>query len=494
MVSHSSVVVNHQVMLAGSRGHSAVATYRLDYIRTRLGVDMAPTSDDEWHQQLRGRKDALGYAAHRTGAQFEEGKSYALFDSGGAADYKRTKEELLANQGSIITSVLSVRREDAEALGMQTKQDFSRFIRAYWPAHLEQMCGIQPHDVRYVCAFHTNSDANFHAHIISWSASGNFNSLIPKKKLEAARQDLVYKALAPVRQQLGIQRTQERDELVAAIRDSALSVELRSKAVQTAALLPETGSLKYGCLAMNHPEVRAQVDALVAERLAASPALEEKLQSCLRAARECVALRGGSADVYYAAYEDELRVRLGNAQIAQLKRIAGITEETAVRPAVKVDLPEGDRIVLPSDRRREEVVARDLMSSLKEADKQALTRLALSEGTPSDDLVESVARLPSVSFYAREAGFSAGDTIGMVAGGLGGLGSAARTIRRVLDDSPKGVDEDAAEISLRLCFASCKLLAQHIVGAVSAPSMKQASPHVQRQSSAVRLERQAHGA
>ena len=151
---HASVVVNHRVALPGTRAHGAIGTHRLGYIRTRAGAVREPTEDD-----ARRMRDALGYISHREGAVLEEGRNHALFDASGVADYREAKAAIASAKGAILTSVVSVRREDAAELRLQTKQDFERFLRAHWADHLERMGVGGPHDVER----HSTRSADGHA-------------------------------------------------------------------------------------------------------------------------------------------------------------------------------------------------------------------------------------------------------------------------------------------------------------------------------------------
>ena len=100
---------------------------------------------------------------------------------------------------------------------------------------------MEPQDIRWVGAFHTNSEKNFHVHVISWDDSGRFDSLIPKVELENARQELVARATAPARQKINNARMQAREGLAADIGNNELTEVQRRKMRQIIDRLPERG-------------------------------------------------------------------------------------------------------------------------------------------------------------------------------------------------------------------------------------------------------------
>ena len=335
-MKHDSVIINHRVALPGTSAHRSTFGHILRYIATRQGVDLEPTQDDI----LRFEADkALGYIAHRPGAVPEPGMDCALFDQIGIADLKGIREELSGNPGAVIQSVVAVRREDAAELGLQGKQDFERLLRAEWAKHIVQMGIMRRQDIRWVAAFHENSPRNWHAHVITWDASGRFGSLIPKRKLEAARRDLVYRVMEPARQRVSLVKGQARDDLVRAIGARPLSREDRRIAREVVRALPKRGSLMYANLKRSAPEAVARVDALVAKRIAEDPALGRALAAYRSAASRNADLKGlkeAARTSYLAAAEEDLASRLGNAQIRQIRDMVSEPSLDPVEAAVTV--------------------------------------------------------------------------------------------------------------------------------------------------------------
>lgn len=469
MASHTSVIVNHRVALPGANAHGAVATHRLDYVRTRLGAVREPTDDDILRQKVAEREAALGYISHRKGAVLDEGGNCALFDAGGVADYRMAKAELMAAKGAILTSVVTVRREDAEELGLQTKQDFERFLRANWQEHLEQMGIMEPQDIRWVGAFHTNSDKNFHVHVISWDDSGRFGSLIPKAELENARQELVARATAPARQKISNARMQAREGLAADIGNNELTEYQRRKMQQIIDRLPEGGSLKYGSLAKSVSGLKAEIDELVENRIKESAKLAARVEAYKKAIEHHAnlkGLKGSERQAYEAVAMDDLRTRLGNAQLKRIKQEAGIAAEPRQRKAGGVEPPEGERVTMPKDRTREQVIAQEISSCLTGKEKEELAT-ALREGRkPSDQLTAKMAELPSSKQYAKQEGtycFGPTASIARVGAMLGNASDQAT------GNSKGDAGDDIGRLTIRLGARAACAVANQVLKAIKPP-------------------------
>lgn len=469
MVSHTSVIVNHRVALPGTSAHGAVANHRLDYVRTRLGAVREPTDDDIRRQEAAEREAALGYISRRKGAVFDEGGNCALFDASGVADYRMVKVELMAAKGAILTSVVTVRREDAEELGLQAKQDFERFLRANWQEHLEQMGIMEPQDIRWVGAFHTNSEKNFHVHVISWDDSGRFDSLIPKVELENARQELVARATAPARQKINNARMQAREGLAADIGNNELTEVQRRKMRQIIDRLPERGSLKYGSLAKSAPGLKAEIDELVENCIKESAKLAARVETYKKAI-ECHAnlkgLKGFERQAYEAAAMDDLRTRLGNAQLMRIKQEAGIVNEPSQRKAGGAELPEGERVTMPRDRKREQVIAQEISSCLTGKEKEELAT-ALREGRePAEQVTAKIAELSSLKQYAKQEGaYRAGSTALVTR-----IGATLGSVFDQATGSGKGdAGDDIGCWTIRLGARAACAVANRVLKAIKAP-------------------------
>ena len=182
-VPGSQLVVNHRVALHGSAQHAAIGGSRVLYIANREGAVALKTDDDLRIERENARMTALGYIAYRPGSIPEPNAGRALFDACGVPERARIQRELRETSSAIITSVVSVRREDAESLGLTTKQDWERLLRSQWARYVEGLGIMEPQDVRWVAAFHVNQRNNLHVHVITWDGSGRLNSLLPRRRM-----------------------------------------------------------------------------------------------------------------------------------------------------------------------------------------------------------------------------------------------------------------------------------------------------------------------
>ena len=73
----------------------------------------------------------LGYVAFRPGSVAEPNAGHALFDAHGVPVRAEIQRELKETESAIITSVVSVRREDAAELGLSYARFRRLFTRAY---------------------------------------------------------------------------------------------------------------------------------------------------------------------------------------------------------------------------------------------------------------------------------------------------------------------------------------------------------------------------
>lgn len=218
----SKIVVNHRVMLSGSAGHGAIGGNRLLYIANRPGAVIMKSEDDLRIGRENERMAKLGYIGYRPGSVAEPNHGHALFDACGVPERARIQRELKSTDSAIITSVVTVRREDAEELGLTTKQDWERLLRSQWSKYVESLGIMEPQNIRWVAAYHVNQENNLHCHVFTWDESGCYNELLSKRRMMRANDAMRAAVLKPQRDELSFARTQARDELVARIRDVAL--------------------------------------------------------------------------------------------------------------------------------------------------------------------------------------------------------------------------------------------------------------------------------
>lgn len=317
----SKVVVNHQVMLRGATSHGAVGRSRLLYIANRPGAVALKTDDDLRIERENERMAKLGYVAFRPGSVAEPNAGHALFDAHGVPVRAEIQRELKETESAIITSVVSVRREDAAELGLSTKQDWERLLRSQWPNYVESLGVMAPENVRWVAAYHIGDKSGIpHCHVFTWDASGQFDSLLPKQRMARANDDLRAFLLKPQREELSLVRAQARDELVSSMRNMQLT-DGQVRAIAQA--LPAEGSLKYAKLAKFHPDAVKPVDEAVAEALKSNAdmaAVAKRYRAAVVEHGELKGLTGDALQAHIAAADADLRTRPGKRRHRQRQK------------------------------------------------------------------------------------------------------------------------------------------------------------------------------
>lgn len=164
----------------------------LDYIRRegrwaeKSDIDREPTRDDERLMERFGPdagdgrdavSDRLDYAS-REGEYSGKGAARmtdaSLWGQRGPLSKDDVERDMRQCGGAFMDSVVSVRRGDAEALGLADKEGFQRLLRETWArqaARWQWFRGDES-DVRWCAAFHDDADASLHCHVLTWSASG----------------------------------------------------------------------------------------------------------------------------------------------------------------------------------------------------------------------------------------------------------------------------------------------------------------------------------
>ena len=315
---NSAIIVNHRVLLAGSKGHSSAGSSKILYIANRPGAVTLKTADDLRIEQENERMKLLGYTEFRPGSVSERNNGHALFDQTGIPSRSLIQDELKQTQGAVITSVVSVRREDAARLGLSTKQDWERLARSQWQQHIEELGVIAPENIRWTAAMHIN-DTSYHIHVFTWDKSGAFNSLIPKQELIKAQNNFVekvtFKQTEDLRFSLRLSLKENRQDLINSFKEMLGSSEkqlLRE-------CLPNKGSLKYGSLLKQNPHVAEQIDRVVERSLRQNPNLQKTLsdyQKLIEKQLDIKSLKGSEAIAYRNAVKHDLEIRLCNAAIS----------------------------------------------------------------------------------------------------------------------------------------------------------------------------------
>lgn len=395
----SKIVVNHRVMLSGSAHHGAIGGSRLLYIANRPGAVTVKSNDDLRIERENERMAKLSYIGFRPGSVPEPNGGHALFDAQGVPERARVQRELKGTDSAIITSMVSVRREDAEALGLTTKQDWERLLRSQWPKYIESMGVMEPQDVRWVAAYHVNQENNLHCHVFTWDDSGRFNELLPKQRMSQANDELRAAVLRPQRDELSLVRTQARDELAARLRGLELGEEQRRSVIEA---LPSEGSLKYARLAKLHSNSTEAVDAAVCRAFESDESLRQLRGQYFEAAAEhgrLKGLEGARLEAHMSAAEADLRARLGNALISNVRNASAPSADHGCRrePAE----PEYEIALPPAARRRAQQIYEESVSCLGADGRERLAKCVAETSWESISAQRlELERIPSIGVNA----------------------------------------------------------------------------------------------
>lgn len=471
----SSFIVNHKVALPGGAEHKGIGSSRILYIANRQGAVLDETDDDLRIRAQNERMAKLGYIEFRPGSVAERNSGHALFDQSGIPERAKVQRELKEAQGAILTSVVSVRREDAEALRLSTKQDWERFLRANWGNHIEAMEIIGRENVRWVAAFHVNQENNLHCHVFTWSRKpGEFDSLIPKERLSSAQQSLAALALRPEQERLGLRRTEARDELVEAVMKRCRQSEALQARVRQS--LPPSGSLKYGNIARRHPKARRAVDRaadLAIERDERASRLYSEYMRAVSEKADLKRLRSQERAAYILAAENDMRTRLGNAVMASCR--ASPTQ----RPAPRQQRPDLGSTYppppSPGQRRRRERMSEEFRACLPKRRRVEFARALSSGERPSE---KSMLALPSVSSALKRSSQNAGAFCDGAASAFGGI--AERAAANAAGDGRRADagDEIGETAERRTIEALCSAIAS--ISMPRGPSLSKKNKQIER--------------
>lgn len=145
--------------------------------------------------ELADRLDYIG----RQGAYEAKGALRQIdatyWDQHGPVDREQVERSMRAAGGAFVDSLIAVSREDAARLGLQTKEDFERLVRATWARSVERWGLIKnPEDIRYVACYHTDAARSFHVHLYTWSARGEISpgQTVPREGTREGK-EIVYR-------------------------------------------------------------------------------------------------------------------------------------------------------------------------------------------------------------------------------------------------------------------------------------------------------------
>lgn len=232
-MSLSTIIVNHEVRPVGGfsdTGMKKMLSYysRDNEFREIGGCDRSATRDDAELERMRsintyadlvdyGSRQGK-YAGRNPERPLVEGeRSGICFGQHGLIDPEALKRELAESGSHLVTSVVSVHREDAQRIGLATKDDFQRLLRKEWSRQCEQWGVIEPQDIRWAAWFHTDNEVSLHVHVVTWDRTGRFSkpgALVPKDQIWSSQEGLRREALKGAIAELNHERSFLRDWIV----------------------------------------------------------------------------------------------------------------------------------------------------------------------------------------------------------------------------------------------------------------------------------------
>lgn len=189
------VIVNHSVVRAGTAARTSAAGLAA-YAGTRRGVVIELSEADGRRLGVDG---LAAYAANRTGS------TGGLWDAGGPVPVAEARRAISGNAGAVLTTVVTVPNEIAPEAGLDRLETWQALVRSEWPRLFSEMTGVPETRVEFYAAMHINATSH-HVHILTVDREGDWDSLLPKGKMEAARLEITSKAMAPLLREAYIER------------------------------------------------------------------------------------------------------------------------------------------------------------------------------------------------------------------------------------------------------------------------------------------------
>ena len=242
--------------------------------RTRGYASEFISSALEDHPFLLEDKTYLDYIATRPRTEMLGGTHGLFSDDGVSIDLKDEVEKMREFRGNVFTVIMSLKREDAERVQMNSAERWRELIRSNIN-DVAKAHNILPQNLRWYAAYH-NEPSHPHVHIMLYSTEDDNKAFITKKGIEKIRrtfgtqifaQDLkeIYDKQTAVRNMLNAESKYEIQLLIDQINSGiCASDELRNKLQTLAERLRQCSksTKKYGYLPKG---VKDLVDELVDE-------------------------------------------------------------------------------------------------------------------------------------------------------------------------------------------------------------------------------------
>ena len=212
------VIVNHSVVRAGTTARASAAGLAA-YAGTRRGVVIEVSEADGRRLGVDG---LAAYAANRTGS------TGGLWDADGPVAVAEARRAIAQNGGAVLTTVVTVPNDIAPGAGLDRLDAWQALVRSEWPKLFSEITGVPESRVEFYAAMHVNATSH-HVHILTVDRAGDWDSLLPRGRMEAARLEISSKAMAPLLREAYIERDLAREaalDAVARIDRNRLDIEL----------------------------------------------------------------------------------------------------------------------------------------------------------------------------------------------------------------------------------------------------------------------------
>ena len=242
--------------------------------------DFILTALEQNLNQLSKRQNYVDYIGHRPGVAVLE--THGLFDGTGRnLVVSQVQKEIAEHPGVVWTPVISMQREDAHAMGLESPESW-RAMLSSCAADLAKGYKIKPEHLKWYAAFHDNSH-HPHVHMILYSTDPT-EGFLTKQGITQIKSVLAQRIFPGQLQELYAADTKQRDELKAGARARYLELieqmsagTLQNDHIETLTmrlaekLAAHRGKLQYGYL---QTPVKSIVDEIVDE-LAQDPRIAE---------------------------------------------------------------------------------------------------------------------------------------------------------------------------------------------------------------------------
>ena len=385
------------------------------------------------------------YAANRTGS------TGGLWGADGPVPVAEARHAIAQNGGAVLTTVVTVPNEIAPGAGLDRLDAWQALVRSEWPRLFSEMTGVPESRVEFYAAMHINGTSH-HVHILTVDRKGDWDSLLPRGKMEAARLEISSKAMAPLLREAYIQRDLAREaalDAVARIDRNRFDIEL-----------PPDGRIEAAHLRRFHPEASAALREALDRAASGSPELAGALDRHRKAVERCAGLKcltGEARDAYARKAAADLDLRCENAALRVLvpDRVPA-REQTPARRAAPATGPAVER-------RREAGLATEARACIPKRRLEAIGRkVARGQSIERNDLKGC----PTAERIFRQVP-SAGPVLGRAAAMTAFI---AREATR--DAGGRDMGDEAGERALRFIASALRILASGGTGPSSAPTVK----------------------